>query len=69
MNPFRQKPWTIYSKGVLIKSSLEGAMELKFAPFCSSRDALSDGISFGQSQIFQFWPKTMDYIIRRFDRN
>ena len=25
-------------------SSLEGAMELKFVPFRSSRDALSDGI-------------------------
>ena len=39
-----------YNKGVLMKScfthnsSLEGAMELKFVPFRSSRDALSDGI-------------------------
>ena len=34
-------------------SSLEGAMELKFAPFCSSQDALSVGITFCQSQNFQ----------------
>ena len=27
-------------------SSLEGAMTLKLGPFCSSRDALSDGILF-----------------------
>ena len=26
--------------------AVEGAMKLKFAPFCSSRDALSDGILF-----------------------
>ena len=31
-------------------SSLEGATKLKFEPFCSSRDALSVGITFWQSQ-------------------
>ena len=31
------------------RSSLEGAIELKFVPFCSSLDALSDGILFDQS--------------------
>ena len=38
-------------------------MKLKFAPFCSSRDALSDGILFffAKVKIFRFWPKTMDY--------
>ena len=35
-------------------SSLEGATELKFAPFYYSLDALSYCILFGQSQIFQF---------------
>ena len=34
-------------------SSLEGAVELKFAPFCSFRDALSIGITFCQSQNFK----------------
>ena len=29
-------------------SSLEGAMKLKLAPFCSSCDALSDGILFSK---------------------
>ena len=29
--------------------AVEGAMKLKFALFCSSRDALSDGIIFGRS--------------------
>ena len=38
-------------------SSLEGATKLKFAPFCSSRDALSYGILFGQSQNFQILAK------------
>ena len=38
-------------------SSLEGAMELKFVLFCSSRDALSDGILFDQSQNFQILAK------------
>ena len=33
-------------------------VELKFAPFCSSGDALSVGI--------KFWPKTMDYSPRVF---
>ena len=32
-------------------------MELKFAPFCSSRDALSDGILFCRSQNFPFLAK------------
>ena len=34
-------------------SSLEGAKELKFVPFCSSRDAFSDGIIFCPNQNFQ----------------
>ena len=34
-------------------SSLEGGMELKFVPFCSSLDALSDDILFCRSQNFQ----------------
>ena len=34
-------------------SSLEGAVELKFAPSCPFRDALSIGITFCQSQNFQ----------------
>ena len=38
-------------------SSLEGATELKFVLFCSSRDALSDEISFGQSQNVQISAK------------
>ena len=37
-------------------------MELKFVPFCSSRDALSDGtLFFAEVKIFRFRPKTMDY--------
>ena len=36
-------------------------MKLKFAPFCSSRDAPSDGILFCRSQNFPFLTKTMDY--------
>ena len=36
-------------------------MKLKFAPICSSRDALSDGIFFAEVKIFCFWEKTMDY--------
>ena len=37
-------------------------MKLKFAPFCSSRDALSDDILFfAEIEISRFWPKTMDY--------
>ena len=37
-------------------------MELKFVPFCSSSDALSDGsLFFTEVKIFRFWPKTMDY--------
>ena len=42
---------------LIYNSSLEGAMELKFAPFCSSREALSIGITFWQSQDFQIWGK------------
>ena len=42
-------------------SSLEGAMKLKFALFCSSRDALSDGTIFVEVKISIFRPKTMDY--------
>ena len=38
-------------------SALEGAMKLKFAPICSSSDALSDGILFGRSQNFQILAK------------
>ena len=42
-------------------SSMEGATKLKFAPFCSSCDALSNEILFAKLNIFRFWPKTMDY--------
>ena len=38
-------------------SSLEGAMKLKFVPFCSSLDALSGGIIFCESQNVQFLAK------------
>ena len=38
-------------------SSMEGAMKLKLEPFCSSCDALSDGIIFRESQNFQFQAK------------
>ena len=34
-------------------STVEGAMKLKFASFCSSWDALSYGILFGRNQNFQ----------------
>ena len=41
-------------------SSLEGAMKLKLVPFCSSWDALSDGIFF--SKLFlDSEKKTMGY--------
>ena len=33
-------------------------MELKFASFCSPRDALSDDTIFVQNQIFQFLAET-----------
>ena len=37
-------------------------MKLEFARFCSSVEALSDGIIFlAEVNIFSFWPKTMDY--------
>ena len=36
-------------------------MKLKFVPFCSSCDALSDEIIFTRNQNFCFRPKTMDY--------
>ena len=35
-------------------TALEGAMKLKFAPFCFPLDVLLPGILFGQSPIFQF---------------
>ena len=35
-------------------SAVEGAMKLKFGPFCSSIDALSDEIIFRRNQNFQF---------------
>ena len=34
--------------------SLESAMELKLVPFCSPRDALSDGIIVCQNRLDQF---------------
>ena len=41
-------------------SKVEGAMKLKFVSFCSSCDALSDGILvFADVKIFRFWPKTI----------
>ena len=39
----------LYSANISLRthnSSLEGATKLKFAPFCSSRDALSDDMLF-----------------------
>ena len=41
--------------------SLRPLLMTRLLEFCFSWDALSYGILFGQSQIFQFWPKTMDY--------
>ena len=38
-------------------SSLEGATKLKFAPFCYSRDALSDGIKLTEN--YHFSPCTV----------
>ena len=38
-------------------SSLEDATKLKFAPFCSSSDTLSNESIFCQSQIFHFQRK------------
>ena len=48
---FGQNPWTIVRGFDQISFrpcnfSLEGAMELKFAPFCTPWDALSDDILF-----------------------
>ena len=42
-------------------------MKLKFAPQCSSEDALSDGILFGQSQNFLILAKNLDYYNPWFD--
>ena len=52
-------------------SSLEGAMDLKFAPFCSSCDALSDGILFSTffglrkikpwTIVHGFWPENENF--------
>ena len=58
---FGRKPWTIVrrfdrNRGHCLQSiysSLEGAMKLKFSPFCSSCDALSHGILVCRSQNFQ----------------
>ena len=47
-----------FDKFATHSSSMEGAMRLKFAPFCSSCDALS---FFAKVKIFIFRPKTMDY--------
>ena len=62
-----RKPWTIIRRFNQISfhahnSSLEGATELKFVPFCSSWDALFQWYPFWPKiQIFSFWPKTVDY--------
>ena len=56
-----KKPWTIIrrfeqNRGDFLRtyySRVEGAMKLKFAPFCSSLDALSYGILFGRRENFQ----------------
>ena len=42
-------------------SSLEGAMKLKFIPFCSPCDMLLHATIFGKVKISIFRPKTMDY--------
>ena len=41
----------------LHNSSLEGATELKFAPFCSSFHSLSNDMLFGQNRNFTFLAK------------
>ena len=41
-------------------------MKLKFAPFCSSRDALSDGILFCRGQNFPFSAKNPWTIVHGF---
>ena len=62
-----QNAWTIRSKAFwsvslhIHNSSLEGATELKFAPFCSSWGALSDGIVVYQIRFDQILAKRMDY--------
>ena len=63
---FGLKHWTVVRRlqdcsCFCYNSSLEGATKLKFASFCSSLDALSDGIMFLEIEFFSFWPKTMDY--------
>ena len=62
-----QTPWTIVRRFGQISfhpcnSSLEGAMKLIFASFCSSGHALPLISCFAEFKIFSFWSKTMDYI-------
>ena len=42
-------------------SSLEDAVKLKFAPFCSSSETLSNEIIFLPKSNFSFLAKTLDY--------
>ena len=60
---FGRKPWTIVRRFDQISfrshnSSLEGATKLKFAPFCSSSGALSDGIIVCRNRFNQFFGRT-----------
>ena len=50
-------------------SSMEGATKLKFAPFCSSCDALSNEILFLPNSKFSDFGQKPWTIIRRFGRN
>ena len=63
---FGRNPWTIVRRFDQISlhthnSSMEGAMKLKLASFCSTWDALSDGIIDFRNRSFNFWPKSLDY--------
>ena len=48
---------------------MEGATELKFASFCSSRDSLSYGVLFSQSQIFQNLAKNLSETASQEEQN
>ena len=66
---FGLKPWTIIRRFCRNRghslwsfySTVEGAMKLKFAPFCSSWMPFPMESFFAKVKIFRFWPKTMDY--------
>ena len=70
-------PWTIVRRLIKINSlhtpnsSLEGAVELKFVPFCSYRDALSDDMFVCRNRSVQFLVENLTpwSNVRRFDQN